>query len=70
MSSLTLSDLALHPLPTAARLVRQIASTVTLWSQRHRSRLALKNVDAHMLRDIGLDPASAAIEATKPFWRA
>lgn len=58
-----------------ARLPRFGRGIVTLtvklgqWQNRQRSRKALMQLDNHLLNDIGLDPASAATECTKPFWR-
>ncbi|MGH7044050.1 MAG: DUF1127 domain-containing protein [Acetobacteraceae bacterium] len=37
--------------------------------RRHRSRVALTGLNAHMLKDIGLTAAEAEFEANKPFWR-
>ena len=39
------------------------------WLARHRSRKHLAQLDAHMLRDIGLSEHSASTEVCKPFWR-
>lgn len=39
------------------------------WCERSRQRAALARLDDRMLADIGCDPASAADEADKPFWR-
>ncbi len=33
-----------------------------------RQRRALKALDTHLLRDIGVTPAQAAVEAEKPVW--
>lgn len=52
-----------------AGLRRAVAGLTGLWSFRQRSRTALGLLDDRLLKDIGLDPASAADEATKPFWR-
>lgn len=40
-----------------------------LWQERSRQRRFLGRLDAHMLRDIGIDRATAQAEAEKPFWR-
>ncbi|MFQ3788520.1 DUF1127 domain-containing protein [Halomonas sp. A29] len=37
--------------------------------QRHRSRQVLRNLDDHLLADIGLDRATVEREIHKPFWR-
>ncbi|MBV8614620.1 MAG: DUF1127 domain-containing protein [Acetobacteraceae bacterium] len=38
--------------------------------RRHRSRQALAQLDARLLRDIGVTFAEAENEVNKPFWRA
>jgi uncharacterized protein YjiS (DUF1127 family) len=51
---------------------RATASTLALlsgWHRRARSRCELAQLDARLLRDIGLDRARALHEARKPFWR-
>ena len=42
---------------------------VLLWQERARQRHMLATMDAHLLRDIGLDRSTALGEAGKPFWR-
>ena len=39
------------------------------WQFRARSRRHLARMDAHQLRDIGIDAHTRDIEAAKPFWR-
>ena len=39
-------------------------------ARRRRTRRALMELDAALLRDIGVSPAEADFEANKPFWRA
>ena len=39
------------------------------WLERTRSRRQLAELDDRMLADIGIDRATAQIEADKPFWR-
>lgn len=63
-------SLAASPLPPLTRIALAVALTVFAWENRRRTRGALRRLDPHMLRDIGLDPAEAADEAVKPFWRA
>jgi uncharacterized protein YjiS (DUF1127 family) len=38
------------------------------WMRRRRSRVFLSQLDAHMLKDIGITYAEAEHEANKPFW--
>ena len=47
----------------------QIGATISLWRQRSKQRLALKNLDSRMLNDIGLSHELAVEEAAKPFWQ-
>ena len=46
-----------------------VLRVVSNWLTRHRSRRTLAQLDAHLLRDIGLTEAQATRELTKPFWR-
>lgn len=46
----------------------RVAVTVTVWSERRRTRLHLKHLDDHLLRDIGLDRLTAQREADRKFW--
>jgi uncharacterized protein YjiS (DUF1127 family) len=48
-----------------ARLLISFA-TIAL---RRRERRQLARLDAHLLRDIGLDAPEAEAECAKPFWR-
>jgi len=45
-----------------------IASTAMLWQQRARSRAHLRELEAHLLDDIGMSPVQRDREAHKPFW--
>ena len=38
--------------------------------ERSRERQVLASLDARGLRDIGVTPYEAGVEANKPFWRA
>lgn len=44
--------------------------TVALWADRISQRRALGSLTVEALKDIGIDPADATIEAAKPFWVA
>jgi len=37
---------------------------------RSRQRRAMRDLDGHMLRDIGLSASDVEREASKPFWRS
>jgi uncharacterized protein YjiS (DUF1127 family) len=39
-----------------------------VWWRRHQSRTRLAELDAHMLKDIGVTFAEAEREVNKPFW--
>jgi len=56
-------------LPLVAGLAVKFAVAVTLWDTRRRTRQALKDLEPHLLRDIGLDRLSAQAEASKPYWQ-
>ena len=49
-------------------LVR-LADAVVLMLAKQRSRMALGQLDDRMLRDIGIDRATACNEAERPIWR-
>ncbi|WP_040777880.1 DUF1127 domain-containing protein [Planktotalea sp.] len=59
-----------RPMPLLATLAVRVAVTSSKWATRYRTRLALKDLDAHLLRDIGVTQETASIEANKRFWRA
>lgn len=67
MSSLSLQRLsmprALAPLHPAA--LRK--ALVTMYST-HLTRKALGRLDAHLLKDIGLEPQHVRQELARPFW--
>lgn len=59
-----------RPLPPLSRIAFAVAQTVLAWENRRHTRTALKRLDDHMLRDIGLDPIEADDEVAKPFWQS
>ncbi|SDD93471.1 DUF1127 domain-containing protein [Rhodospira trueperi] len=54
---------------TVRDLVTGMARLIATWHRRSRSRAQLRTIDDRLLRDIGLDRATANDEARKPFWR-
>ena len=61
-----LSDAA--RIPALASVAVAFAVVVTKWDSRRRTRNHLKDLPPHLLKDIGVDPITAAREAAKPFW--
>lgn len=57
-----------RPLPLFATLAVRVAVTTSKWAERARTRRSLGHLDQHLLRDIGLTPDLADIEANKRFW--
>lgn len=51
-------------------VLQRVATTLSLWAERARSRKELEELSDHSLRDIGLTRADVWREATKPWWRA
>ncbi len=66
-----LGNLRRQPTSTAAPGRRWLDALLTLeaWLDRREQRHALRGLDDHMLRDIGLSRSAAEHEAGKPFWR-
>ena len=54
---------------SASRMYRRILGAIAFWHSRSLQRRALADLDAHLLRDIGINRRAAAREAAKPFWR-
>ncbi|MFK7937832.1 MAG: DUF1127 domain-containing protein [Roseovarius sp.] len=69
-SSTALTQLsARSTLPLISQVAIKVAYVCLLWSQRRRTRMALRDLSDHTLRDIGLTPTQAHAEADKWFWR-
>ncbi|APX24184.1 MAG: DUF1127 domain-containing protein [Rhodobacteraceae bacterium] len=60
---------AQRPLPPMSALALRTAVVLAKWSERRRTRLALAQLDDHMLRDVGLERHVAWKEARRVFWR-
>lgn len=56
-------------LPSAAHVLITLAVAVTKWDRYRRTRKALKGLEPHLLKDVGLTSDSARHEIEKPFWR-
>jgi uncharacterized protein YjiS (DUF1127 family) len=48
--------------------IAHLRHRLALWFARSRQRRDLAELDAHLLKDIGVTPGQAAREAAKPFW--
>ena len=59
---------AQNALPAIASVAVHFACLVTLWSQRRRTRRALKGLPGYLLKDVGLTPGQARMETRKLFW--
>ncbi|MEZ5628067.1 MAG: DUF1127 domain-containing protein [Rhodocyclaceae bacterium] len=49
-------------------LGRAVRTTITVWRQRSASRRELRELDEHVLRDVGISRGQADFEGNKPFW--
>jgi uncharacterized protein YjiS (DUF1127 family) len=56
-------------LPSPVAALRQAWKAIDGWISRSRQRRALAQLDAHLLRDIGVTKYDAAHEAGTPFWK-
>lgn len=68
-----LVHLSRSPVSLSTRLsygLSRILETLDQWHQRSRGRRRLGMLDDRLLRDIGVDRASAKSEADKPFWES
>ena len=63
-----LTQLAWTLVREAADLAVKGVITVAGWQIRSRQRTALRRLNDHMLKDIGVTRADAWREAAKPFW--
>lgn len=53
----------------AAALAVKLAAAIQVWSMRHRTRHQLRDLDDHLLNDIGVTRREAFGEARRAFWR-
>jgi uncharacterized protein YjiS (DUF1127 family) len=47
---------------------RKAVVTIDTWNRRHRTRRQLADVEARILRDVGISEAARFIEINKSFW--
>lgn len=57
-------------LPTLPRPRLGLSARLRLWQSLHRQRIALSQLDPHMLEDIGVTEAQARREAARRPWDA
>ena len=71
MSDFTI-DRLFHDQPArpGVGLARRVVRFVGVALARSRERQTLASLDARMLRDIGMTPYEAGVEAGKPWWQA
>ena len=60
---------ATQNLPLLAALAVRFANVVVSWETRRRTRLHLKDLDDHLLRDVGLTRDQARTESSRVFWQ-
>ncbi len=53
-----------------AKAVARLFEAVLIWQERDKQRRALAELDARMLKDLGLSWADVERELRKPFWSA
>lgn len=51
------------------RIFSALVGRLLLWQERSDERLRLREMDDHMLKDLGISRAQAYRESEKPFWR-
>ena len=57
-------------LVSSGLVLLRVPATLWRWRQRSLQRMALRDLDARLLRDIGLTHLQRNMEARKWFWRA
>jgi len=53
----------------STRVFSSVLRIAQSWRTRRRDRALLRTMPEYLLRDVGLDAATARFEAEKPFWR-
>ncbi|MHA1597970.1 MAG: DUF1127 domain-containing protein [Alphaproteobacteria bacterium] len=48
---------------------RRLGDLLVMWQRRSAGRQKLENMDARLLKDMGIGRIDADREAAKPFWR-
>ncbi|TVT50867.1 MAG: DUF1127 domain-containing protein [Denitromonas halophila] len=50
------------------QLGHALRTTITVWRKRSAARRELRELDEHVLRDVGISRSQADFEGSKPFW--
>ncbi|WP_208349551.1 DUF1127 domain-containing protein [Pseudaestuariivita rosea] len=64
-----LAYLSERPLTPLSQVAVAVAVTLVKWDERRRTRVALSQLDDHLLKDVGLNRDDALDEARRVFWR-
>lgn len=74
MTTLHTQTMAASLRPRATTMFGMVAQSslavLRTWMRRANTRRDLMDLDARLLKDIGIDPGHAEKEAVKPFWAA
>lgn len=49
--------------------MQSVLAILSLWMQRYQQRKQLAQLDARLLRDVGLSHEQVRAEINKPFWK-
>lgn len=60
---------AIQRLPALSVVALRVAVVLATWSRNHRTRKHLRDLDTHILRDIGIDRYNARVESQRRFWQ-
>ncbi len=60
---------AANKLPFLAAVAVRFANVVVRWETTRRTRVHLRHLDEHLLRDIGVTRAEARTESSRLFWQ-
>ena len=55
---------------TKSTTLHSMIKVLETWYERSRQRAALKELDSHILSDIGITRDEMELETAKPFWKA
>ncbi len=67
--SAAFTDLSIAHSGALTEIIVAVALRLAFWERRAKTRAAVARLDENQLRDIGIDPLSAAVEAGRPFWK-